>query len=158
MVKRRDKADLDELLDRAAKDSTRNGDRTPKDNRYIYGGSSMSGPPGHALHANRKGVRRRASVFAIVGLLFGIAVGSVLYIGNILAVNQLAFEVNKLQAEYDGILSANAMLQAEIDKKSSMERIGRIATEELGLKHPATPPIWFNVDESGLKNIKSRNE
>jgi hypothetical protein len=156
-VRKDNRTEVEELLDRATLD-TRAGGQPSKDNRYIYGGSSMSVPPGHALHANRKGVRRRTSVFATIGLLFGVAVGSVLYIGNILAVNQLAYEVNKLQAEYDRLLGAHALLQAEIDKKSSLERIGKIAAEEIGLRHPATRPVWFNVDESALKALKSKSK
>jgi len=76
-----------------------------------------------------------------------VAVAIVLYISNIIAVNRLAVEVNDLQQKYDAILNENEILRAEINRRSSLERIGRIATEQLGLQHPKEQPQWLEVDQ-----------
>ncbi|MEK9138283.1 MAG: septum formation initiator family protein, partial [Bacteroidota bacterium] len=74
-------------------------------------------------------------------------VAIVVYISNIIAVNRLASEVSHLQAQYDKILNANAVLKAEINRKSSWDRIGKVATEQVGLRYPKEQPTMFEIDE-----------
>jgi cell division protein FtsL len=84
--------------------------------------------------------------------LFLAAVAIVLYISNIIAVNRLAVEVNNLQQKYAAVMNDNEILRAEINRRSSLERIGRIANEQLGLRHPKQQAQALNVDEKLLNN------
>lgn len=139
------------MLSRARSDST-----TPREpeRRHIYSGDPQAHVAGYAVRANRKAVQRTRSTFNIILMLFGGGVAIVLYISNILAVNTLVREVSRLQAQYEKIASANQMLRAEIDGKSGLERIGKVATENLGLRYPEDQPVWFNVDEERLDEMK----
>jgi cell division protein FtsL len=80
--------------------------------------------------------------------LFLAAVGIILYISNIIAVNRLVVEVNDLQQKYAAVMNENEILRAEVNRRASLERIGKIATEKLGLQHPKEQPQTLEVDES----------
>lgn len=120
--------------------------RAERDKRYIFGGDRRVGNREYLGRPNKRGTRRRFSTFNIIVTLVGCGIAIVTYVSNTIAVNQLAFEVNQLRTKYDKIASANSALQAEISRKSSLERIGRIATEELGLTYARQQPQWFDVD------------
>ncbi|MDH3251906.1 MAG: FtsL-like putative cell division protein [Ignavibacteria bacterium] len=109
---------------------------------------------GYAVRPHRRTPGRRVSTFNIVLFLFGLGLGIVLYISNVITVNQRAFEVNELQAKLSKIRNTNVALQAEINKKSSLDRIGNIAREQLGLQFPGEQPAVFAVDEDRLEELK----
>jgi cell division protein FtsL len=124
-----------------------------KNRRLLYndggqGTATSNGSTSGALIL-RKG---RSSTFNTMLALFLAAVAIVLYISNIIAVNRLAVEVNDLQLKYAAVTNENEILRAEINRRSSLERIGRIANEQLGLQHPRQQPQVLNVDENLLKN------
>jgi cell division protein FtsL len=127
------------------------------DDRRIYTGGLASDPDMLAQRAapkkNRKTVHRRHSTFNIVGLLFGIAVICLLYTSNVIAVNQLAKEVNDLKEKHTALVNQNGMIQADIKRKSTRSRIAVLATEQLGMVDPSEPPGWFEVDEQKLENL-----
>ncbi|GEM_PF-6927336 len=116
-------------------------------------GDPQSQIPGYAPRVNRKAIRRKRSTFQIVLMLFGCGLGIVLYISNILQVNQTASDVGRLQAEYARLQNSIALLKAEIDRKSGWERINKIANDRLGLRYPVNQPVWIDVDEGRLENI-----
>lgn len=147
----RSDADTREMLGRSRIDLPPRVERTEPEKRYIFGGETRSTFPGYAARPNKKGVRRKYSIFNSILLLFGAAVGIILYIGNFVAVNQLAMDVNQLQTEYEKIMNSNAALRAEINRKSGWERIGIIATEQLGLRYPKVQATWFTIDEDKLE-------
>ncbi len=138
--------------------ATRPIEVTTADGRYIYNGGlaeddrklANNGP----ARTNRKAVRRKHSTFNIVGALFGTAVVCLLYTSNVIAVHQLAKEVNDLTAKYNAVLSANEVLKVEINRKSNLERISALAGSETGLTNPSEPPVWFEVDESHLEDLQ----
>ncbi len=146
---------MDMLLDRAA-------EKPRREPRYVYNGDSpgTAGPvPGYAMRPNKRTVRRKVSTFNIILLLFAVAVSAVLYIGNFLAVNQLAVDVDRMDVRYQEITNANAALRAELDRKSALERIGAVASERLGLQTPKEQPVWFEVDPKQLEAaIDSQSE
>ncbi len=86
------------------------------------------------------------STFNIILALFVVGIGIVFYIDNIIVVNQLVVDVNALQGRYQRQLETNASLQAEVNRKASLERIGKIASESLGMQYPQEQPEWFTVD------------
>jgi cell division protein FtsL len=119
-----------------------------REQRYIYGGERGRTENRPGLPQNRRGPRKRASTFNILLILFLVAVGSVLYINNIIVVNQLAYEVSQLQTQYGKLVTANDELQAEVNRKSSVERIGPMAIEQLGMEYLPEHPVTFTVDRS----------
>ncbi|HTX17281.1 MAG TPA: septum formation initiator family protein [Bacteroidota bacterium] len=134
---------------------------TVADGRYIYNGGVASLPqgfqPAEPRPVNRKAVRRKHSTFNIVGALFILAAACLLYTGNVIAVNQLMKDVNDLNVRYNTIASNNEVLKAEIARKSSLDRIGTMAKDELGLVNPKEPPVWFEVDQDKVDELAKEN-
>ncbi len=87
-------------------------------------------------------------------MLLGAAIAIVLYISNIIAVNQLMNEVNSLETQHRRILMEQEILKAQINKMASLERVQEIAEKDLGLKTPQEPPVWLNVDRARVKEIE----
>jgi len=150
--------DFQTLLDRAETEPQERVDKLDPERRYVYGGESPSTSSGFPLRPNRKSTRRKRSTFNIILILFACGVAIVLYINNIIVVNQLAYEVDQLQVRYGKIMNTNAGLRAEINRKSSWERIGAIATGQLGLKYPGEQPMWFDIDEEKDEKVESTKE
>ncbi len=129
-----------------------------RENRYVYGGGKQgaAAPPpgsasgsgnvaGYAVRQNKHGVRKRMSTFNFIIGLFAIGILVVLYINNTIAVDGLTGENNTLRRKKQHQLDLNASLQAEVNKKSSLERVGRIAVERLGMQYPREQPAVFEV-------------
>ena len=131
-------------------------ERRELERRYVYGGEQRAQAAGTALRANRRVTRRRASTFNIILILFACGIGIVFYVNNIITVNQLAVDVDRLQVRYDAIMNSNAALRAEVSRKSSWERIGGIATGQLGLRYPKEQPVWFDIDRKKLERLEGR--
>lgn len=125
-----------------------------REHRYVYGDSSASNTPRFVMRPNKKAVDRKVSTFSIIVLLFGLGFAIVSYIGNIIAVNTLATEVNQMQARYDKIMNGNAILKAEINRKTAWERIGKIAAEQVGLRYPQQQPMLFDIDEEKMEQVR----
>lgn len=121
------------------------------DRRYIFNGDMHTAPVGPPLRQNKRARRRRLSTFNVVLVLFGLGTAIVVYVNNILTVNQLAVDVGRLQTRCDSVNNVNAALRADVNRKSSWEHIGAIATGQLGLRHPTEQPVWFEVDEDLVK-------
>ncbi|SRR5712692_242160 len=121
----------------------------PKENRHVYNGDSPSAP----IRTNRPFRKRRVSTFNLIFLLFLLALVSVLYISNIIAVNQLVVEVEDLKTAFVKVENLNEILLSEVNRKSGMERITRIATKQLNMQYPKHPPIWLEVDEEKLREL-----
>jgi len=130
--------ETDILLERAS---------PPREKRYIYSGEAAGSHPGYALAPNKRSPRRRVSTFNIILTLFAAGIAIVLYVNNFLTVNHLAAEVDQLQGRYDALANTNATLRAEVSRKSSWERIGDLATKQLGLMYPKEQPTMMEVDE-----------
>jgi cell division protein FtsB len=126
----------------------------PKFNdRQIYGNPSVlvrdpqSVTPGYAVRNNiRKPSKRKVKTTNVVGVMILFAIAALLYVGNVIAVNELAKEVNDQNARYNQVLGMNELLRAEINRKSSLDRIGLLAQEQLGMTNPKDAPVWFDVD------------
>ncbi len=145
--------DTDLLVERARDAAPVRPPVAEKERRYVFNGDPQARIAGYAVRPNRRAIRRTRSTFNIIVVLFGIGVVIVLYVSNILAVNQLAHEVNTLQTRYAKLVNANQLLSAELDRKSTLDRIGKIAAEQLGLKYAKEQPAWLEVDEDELRRI-----
>lgn len=148
--------DIDLLLERAEADARDSRKAPMRDKRYIFNGDPQARTPGYAVRPNRKVTRRKISTFNIILWLFGFGIAIVLYVDNIIAINRLAFEVNQLQTKYDSVLNTNATLRAEVTRKAAFERIGKNATEQLGLTFPTEQPTLLDVDQDRIESLRTQ--
>lgn len=128
--------------------------------RLIYGGTmpippQAELPPGTTLPpANRRYTRRKVSPFNIILALMGTAAAIVLYIGNVIAVNQLVTDIHRSDVRLQEILSDQEAFRARINQMSSLERIRKRAEDELGLKNPTDVPGWIDVDQEKIRTTE----
>lgn len=126
----------------------------------IYGGtmpspSSQDEFARQSLAARNKVVRtRKRSPFNLMVTMIALAVAIVLYVGNVIAVQQLLKEVSDEQARLQQILNDQEMLKAQINKMSSLERIRSMAEDNLGLHNPKGPPQWIEIDGNKVREIQ----
>jgi cell division protein FtsL len=120
--------------------------------RYVYNGTpdpnrarTLSGE--NVVRGNRPVKRRRRSSFNIIAAVVSVSLLIVFYVWNKITVNQLADDISKLESDYQRILSTTEVLKMDINRKSNLERIGRIATTQLGLTYPTQQPVWFELDD-----------
>jgi cell division protein FtsL len=128
----------------------------------IYGGTTSGSSPQNefirqALAARNKPVtRRKVSPFNVMLTLIGAAIAIVLYIGNVIAVEQLLKEIADRQAQLQQILNEQEMFKAQINRMSSLERIRKMAEDNLGLHNPSNPPQWIQVDGDKVRDIEEQ--
>jgi cell division protein FtsB len=155
LAERATEADRRSTGSRAA-DSSNNSQQR----RLIYGGTMpvpprSDPPPQTALPpTNRRFTKRRVSPFNIILLLMGTAAAIVLYISNIIAVNQLVNDIHKSDVRLQDILSEQEILKAHINQISSLEHIRKRAENELGLRNPTDVPRWLTIDEDKVRTIE----
>lgn len=127
-----------------------------RERRYVYGGNtSRPSGPGPS-RKNQRGVRRKVSTFTILLVLFGVGAASVLYISNLVAINRLSGEVNRLRKQYDSVDNANAFVRREINSKSTWEKISATATQKLAMRPAQAPPVWFDVDWGKIHELEAQ--
>jgi len=124
-----------------------------RERRYIYNGDARPSTLGYVVRPNRRGAQRRMSTFNIILILFAMGIAIVLYVNNILAVNQLVNNNHQLEVRLKEMQGVKEQLKAEVSKKSSLGRIGPIAREKLGLQSQEQP-ILFDVDTQRLERLK----
>ncbi len=133
--------------------------RTPE-RRMIYGGTMPVPPSPEAQDgmtlppANRRFARRKVSPFNVILVLMGAAAAIVLYISNIIAVNQLVSDIHRSEVRLQDILNEQEFLHARINQMSSLERIRKRAEDELGLKNPKDVPGWLNIDQEKVRAVE----
>lgn len=134
-------------------------DRQFYNNAVVLPSEHAQTHPGYALprsNVRRVNSKKRAKTSNVVGILFLVATAALLYVGNVIAVNTLAKEVNDLNARYSQIISTNEVIKAEINRKASLERISLMAQERLGMVNPKEAPQWFDVDPEKVNDIQQR--
>jgi cell division protein FtsB len=70
----------------------------------------------------------------------------VMYISSIITVNEIAANIGTLQTRYQRLLDGNAALRAELNRKSSRDRISPIAREQLGMLDAREQPERITLD------------
>ena len=103
---------------------------------------------------NRRYTKRRVSPFNIILVLMATAAAIVLYISNIIAVNQLVNDIHKSDVRLQDILSEQEFLKARINQMSSLEHVRKRAEDELGLRNPTDIPRWLNVDQDKIRTVE----
>lgn len=128
--------------------------------RLIYNGTmppppQVETPTGVQLPlTNRKFVKRTVSPSNVMLILMAAAAVIVLYISNVIAVNQLANDIHKSEVRLQDISSELEILRAHINQMSSLERVRKRAEEELALKNPSNIPEWIDVDQEKIRTIE----
>jgi hypothetical protein len=128
--------------------------------RLIYSGTmpvppQAELPPGTAHQpSNRRFTKRRVSPFNIILVLMGTAAAIVLYISNIIAVNQLVNDIHKSDVRLQDIRSEQEILIAHINQSSSLEHVRKRAEDELGLRNPTDIPRWLNIDQDKVRSLQ----
>ena len=117
-----------------------------KEQRYIFNGEPTAAVSGYTVRQNRRTMRRKFSTFNVMIAVFTLGILVVLNIHNIIVVNSLVVEVNALQEKIQEQIKANNTLRAEVNSKASLDRIGRSASESLGMQYPDHQPQWFAID------------
>jgi cell division protein FtsL len=123
------------------------------EHRYVYNGEAQRPGVERLQRGNRPVRKRKRSPFNIVVILFAVSIVIVLYIWNKITVNRLVVEVADENAQYESILHANDNLRAEVSKRSTLERVGKIATTQLGMTSPSVQPVWFAFDDQRLSKL-----
>ena len=145
---------------RARTQSTADTVTKPQQRRLIYGGTMPAPPSAERAQGttlppvNRRYTKRRVSAFNIILMLMGTAAAIVLYIGNVIAVNQLVNDIHKIDIQLQSLLSEQETIKARINQMSSLERVRVRAEDELGLKNPTDAPALLTVDEEKIQTIE----
>jgi len=128
----------------------------------IYGGttpspSSQDEFARQTLTARNKKVKtRKRSPFNVMVTMICVAIAIVLYVGNVISVQQLLKDVSDEQARLQQILNEQELLRAQINRMSSLERIRKMAEDDLGLHNPKGPPQWIEVDGNKVQDIQEQ--
>jgi cell division protein FtsL len=97
-----------------------------------------------------KGSGKRISIFYILVAFFLFAFVIVIYINNIIEVNNLAVDSNNVREEINKVKQTNDFLRTEVERLSSYERIRKIASENLSMVYADS-----SVDNSNIILIKA---
>jgi cell division protein FtsL len=114
-------------------------------------GSPESGPAPEAR--NRRTSKRKYSPFNVIIVLLALAVVSVLYIGNVLAVGRLLGQINELEQAHQRMYNDQQQLRAQINRLSGLERMEKLAQEQLGLRTPAQAPVWLPANDARVQEL-----
>ena len=118
----------------------------PVDQRFVYNGETITPGIDPTIRTNRPVRRRQRSPFASMFVLLTISLLVVFYIWNKITVNRLNRDVEDLRIQYAKLVNANDILRAEITQKSRLERIEKIAVDQLKMTYPKEQPVWFEID------------
>lgn len=102
---------------------------------------------------NKKQKENKISPFTIVLFLFGLAIVSVLYISNILIVGRLLTQINQMQNKHYEIVNQQELMRAQINKLSNLDRIQKIAQEDLALQKNKQFPIWIDINPNRMEEV-----
>ncbi len=95
-------------------------------------------PDNHTEESGRKSkIIGRWSVF---GLVFIGAMITLLYVGNVMRVDDFLEDIRELKKKKDFIVNRNELLKTRLNNLQSPDRITKIAEEKLGMIKIDTPP------------------
>jgi hypothetical protein len=128
---------------------------TKREHRYVYNGTPGGGTTPYGSRPNKRGIRRKVSTFNIILLLFGLGGGVVFYVHNIITINRLSAEIDKLRARHDQLVKEIAELRSDVSIKSSWDVIGGLAAAR-GLRPAQRQPEWITIDRDRIGELDSR--
>jgi cell division protein FtsL len=122
--------------------------------RYVYSGDGPSPERENVPRGNRPVKRRKQSPFFIISGVVAFSLLIVVYVWIKISVDQLVVDVQELKSQHQRILDASEVLRAEINRKSTWDRIGKLATEQLSMSAPKEQPRMFDIDPDELERVK----
>jgi hypothetical protein len=126
--------------------------------RFVYSGEAGAGGGSEYLtRGNRPLKRRKKSPFKIVSLIVIVSAVIVFYVWNKITVNHLAQEVDVLGDKLKKVESMNEVYRAEISRKSTLDKITKLAAERLGMVFASEQPVWFEVDNYTPRDPANEN-
>ena len=155
---------LEQALARASRRAQAQREAAPREpdprDRVFSGTMPVPGAPAANTRAPKRSGRstRKLSPFTVVVGLLLMAIASVLYISNVIAVSSLAAEIGNLEEQYQSILNEQEMLRAQIARLSGLERIRRIAEDEYGMQYSDAVPGWLSVDPERVAELQRLSE
>ena len=128
--------------------------------RPIYGGDAVlydpqAEVPGYAVKPERKPAVRKTKTSTIMFVVFFVVSGCLFYTSTVIAVLRMGREMNELTMRYNTIVSTNEVLRADINRKSSLERITQLAAEKADMVNPGEAPAWFEIDRAHIDALSS---
>lgn len=114
--------------------------------RFVYNGEPGASQSEYLTRGNRPLKRRKKSPFKIVSLLVVVSALIVFYVWNKITVNRLAGEVEVLGEKLKKTESMNEVYRAEINRKSNLDKITKLAADRLEMVFASEQPVWFEVD------------
>jgi len=124
-----------------------------EDHRMVYNGDDSLPPVNEPVRTNRPVRRKQRSPFVPMAVLLILSTMIVFYIWNKISIDRLSGEVNDLHNQYLKLANSNESLHAEITQKSRLERIEKIAIEQLKMTYPKEQPVWFELDPAQVKQL-----
>jgi cell division protein FtsL len=124
--------------------------------RYVYNGAGAAPDHEVATRGNRPVKRRKQSPFNVIAVVAAVSFFIVIYVWNKISVNQLMADTDVLRSQYQSVSAANENLRAEINRKSTLDRIGKIATEQLSMTAAKEQPRMFEVDPEQLERAAEK--
>lgn len=121
--------------------------------RYVYNGHDRTENHGYAPRGNRPVKHRKQSPFNVIGAVVVVSLLIVFYVWIKISVNQLVIEVSDLQSQHEAIKTANDIVLADINKKSTLGRIEKIAKEQLSMISAKEQPRTFEVNQEQLDRL-----
>lgn len=91
-----------------------------------------------------KKTKKKISVFYFLLMLIITSIILVIYINNIIAVNQLTAGNNELKEEIKKVIQDNDLLRGESEQLTSFDRIKSLASEKFNLKYKDNPAGEIN--------------
>jgi cell division protein FtsB len=107
--------------------------------RFVYNGEPGASQSEYLTRGNRPLKRRKKSPFRIVALIVMVSALTVFYVWNKITVNHLAADVEELGTRLKKVQSMNEIYRAEINRKSNLDKITRLASDRLQMVFPRDP-------------------
>lgn len=85
--------------------------------------------------------RRILNRWSLFALFFVCSAATVLYVSNVVAVNDLSTQNDRLRHQRDSLETLNKSLRTESYRLQGAERITRLASERLGMIPPPEAPV-----------------
>lgn len=118
------------------------------------------------VSSERKSEKKKVKLFhkaqkiKTTTMLFYIITGTVaivLYIGNILSVREQMRTNIELKEKLTSERSKTESLKSQVDQLENVERIQKIAKEDLGLAYPKKPPMTIQVRKKDIEKVTPSN-
>ena len=118
----------------------------PVDPRFAFTGDSVAAGIDPSIRMNRPVRHKHRSPFKGMFIVLSVSLLIVFYIWNKIRVQELTGQVADMRNQYQKAQNVNEILRAEITQKSRLDRIERLAVDQLKMTYPKEQPTWFAIE------------